>query len=100
MFAGADRLRHFRPIADPRIENVYLIALEVLGCKDLNVAKPRTNRALAQPAKHEGEESTDQQETGYTAAHHEQGHHGATAIAKDITECKQQELAHDCLLPN
>jgi hypothetical protein len=62
------------------------VAAEVLGVEDLDVAESVADGALAQSAEHEGEESSDQEESGDSAANHQKGHDGSAAIAEDITK--------------
>lgn len=98
MAAVGDIGRNFAPVVDASIEDMNFIAAKVVGCEDLNVAEAVADGVFAETAGHECEVASGEQQAGHSAGNHEQRHHGATAIAKDVAKRKKQELAHGALL--
>ena len=84
--AGGDGCGHLAPVVDAGIEDVHLVAVEVLGGEDLQVAEAVVDGAFAKAPKHAGKEAADQEQPGHASADHDQGHERAAAIAKDVSK--------------
>jgi hypothetical protein len=94
MAAGLDVCGHLTPVIDAGVQSANFVAIEVIGGEDLHVAEAAIDRMFAKAPEHEGEEAANEQQTGDASANHEEGHHGAAAVAEEVSECKKQELSH------
>jgi hypothetical protein len=94
MTTRLDGCGHLAPVVNASVEDANFIAIKVIGGEYLDVTEAAIDGGFAQAPEHEGKEAAHEKQSGDASTNHEQRHHGAAAIAKDVAKGEKHELSH------